>query len=478
MSWQNLTLHVNADGSLRDLVALEGGRIADRVAISFSEPWELVAVAVTDDEIEQHWELGPVHAVTRQIFDQAWSLRIWLENTSAEPQEVPAPRLVVDAPWRPEVLAAGDLGYVVLDPGAPFEPPTHLLTLARVKGRCHLDGAELVLTPEPLKLASRGERGERYQVIWRGAWHPHAASLGQYLPEIWPDETVLEQDCPALIDHPDAVVVSETVSLTEGDEDLPSAYLGGVGVHNVWLHDKGGSILTRLHWAPKPESVLAKRGSLILEHVPPWACTISQALIADRATAAGYCSAGQLTEYLQDAEVSWPRELASEAPMALEILVGQANRLDDPARLQQLADAAGRLAPVVGAHSAWLTCALACRIAGTEVPPTPAWGDPTNTKDLASQCLQRAEREVFEASFADQPTPAVWRALGLTGGVLPTQGHSALVRAQALRATKAMPEHWQVAPRLGLEWGEIRQTAMMRLLAEGPSDEVLAWMVW
>ena len=71
---------------------------------------------------------------------------------------------------------------------------------------------------------------------------------------------------------------------------------------------------------------------------------------ANAADAAKRGAFWNLTEYLQDAEVSWPRELASEAPMALEVLVGQANRLDDPARLQQLADAAGRSRTLLGEY--------------------------------------------------------------------------------------------------------------------------------
>lgn len=476
--WQGLDVAVEADGSLHLALAGNGSLVLGDVAVALDGGWQRSRTEVLVDEVEQHWLLehdGAVQAraVVRHVFDDAWRLRVQLQNLTDVEITVPPCRLEMTAPWPVRRWLAGAEGQISIDAG---REDGQLLTLTQLRGRSRLSDGHTWLTDLPVRLGPASTPSAGYQVGWRGDWLRDQRVQAAALPAWWPARTVLaDAEESVRLDLPDAAIEAAGVSLLEDEQG--THLVARAGIHLVQVHAGRGTTDVELAWAD----------DLVADHLVPCVEALSgsdprrlephQALLLTRAAQHGL---DVDSDCLHQAVETLAVRPGPVHPLALAAAADLAMTSPDVA--EHLPEMATRMPLQPGALTVALHAMTASRLAGGDATlPLPS-GVPLPVAGLdetVARAVVEAEVACLRAGGAAGPAPmprTVERVMALLGAGLPGQTVGPQARALLLAVAARLPEQWE-APRWPVTVPELRELARHRLLAERCDELSLAWLL-
>lgn len=477
-----------ADGSIA-MVHLEDADdpFLTDLRIHLDEPWRQVSVDFLLDEVEQRFELrrarndeqaglraeqdedaSPVaEAVVRQVFDDAWSLRLVLRNLTDQPLTVPAARLEMSTDWPVRRWLAGAEGQLSLD---PWRADGQLLTFTQTRGRSRLSEGHCWLTDLPVRLAPAGQPAATYQVGWRVDWLRDEAMQAAALPRWWPAGTVLAGDDVVELRLPDAAIEAAGVTVLEDDE--VTVLSARPGHHLAQVHAGRGTTDVDLYWADDlVTGHLLPAAEAVLES-DPRTLAPEQVFLLGRALSTGRLGGGE--DFLAAAVEELAARPGVVQPLGLATVADHCLRTGEPDLAGRLPELSSRTVATPGALRCWVHAGIAARVAGVE-DPLPAPRIPSGL-GLLDRRVVRAETQLL--SPAEVPPGLVRRVAALLGAGLPGETVDQLLRARIWAVLGLVPERWELAERWPLPLGEVRELARRRLLAERCVDEALAWLLW
>ncbi|WP_394276011.1 hypothetical protein [Luteococcus sp.] len=476
--WQGLDVTVEEDGSLQVALAETGEVVLDDVAVGFDGGWQRARTEVLVDEVEQHWLLeheGAVQAraVVRHVFDDAWRVRVQLQNLTDVEIAVPPCRLDMSAAWPMRRWLAGAEGQISIDAG---REDGQLLTLTQLRGRSRLSEGHSWLTDLPVRLGPAVTPSAGYQVGWRGDWLRDQRVQAAALPSWWPARTVLADAQESVrLDLPDAAIEAAGVSLLEDEQG--THLVARPGIHLVQVHAGRGTTDVELAWAddlvadhlaPSVESLVGTDPRVLEPH---------QAVLLTRAVQHGL---DVDPEHLAQAIETLATRPGTVHPLALAAAADLA--MTSPDAADHLPEMASRMALQPGALTVALHAMTASRLVGgpatLQLPsgvPLPVAG----LDETVARAVVEAEVACFRAGTDSPAGPVprpVERVMALLGAGLPGHTVGPQARALLLAVASRLPEQWE-APRWPVTVPELRELARHRLLAERCDDVSLAWLL-
>ena len=472
INWQGLQIEVTPDGDLGAVVAQGSGRrLLDGLRLDLPEPWQRGTVEVLATEVEQQWaHPSGVTAVTRQVFDETWTVRVTLLNRGEEAADVPAPRLRLRAPWPTRRWLAGGEASISIDAGQDGRQ----LVLTQLRGHATARDGEMLLAPDPLRLAAATDQGPaQFLISWRAAWLESANQAARVLPAWWPSKVALPSGEEVILGLPDAGVSADKgVELVTQDEDTWIS--GPIGRHVVHVHDRLGVTDLELWWAPPIEHAVHRRASELIEVTDPRTCLPWEAWIVANAVP---LLGSPAQEYLLSAAEERLARSGPAHPMDALVVASQLTLTPDDDLWSGLLDLVGEMPTQPGSQLALIHTRLLAMQQGrvTSVPkaaPAPA--------DLSA--VERALVAVEEAVLMppDQPDETMWQVAGLLGAGLPGDTVGLVRLAQVYATTALLPEHWNFLERWPVPLNVARESVANRVLASlgrPEGDEALAWLL-
>ncbi|RLP11024.1 hypothetical protein [Propionibacterium australiense] len=453
--WEHLRLEC-APREVR-VMDREQDRPVGTATISMASPWRLEDFALEADEATWRWRSAGTVAQLRLTADRTISARLVL--TADEPVTGLAAGPSVG--WRGAFSCpswpGGSSGLVLLD-----ERPSDGLVVTAGQTRGHVDAGErgLTLTPAGLDLAA----GRSWVSAWTIDRHPHRAAALAALPGWLPHRLDVPAGEPVPIALPDAAVsgpgrisTNESGSLIEAEP----------GIHCFTVAGPGVDARLQLAWAESLGDVAARRARLIAGSDPRGADAAQAAIIA-WADAGHELPHDQAMRFL----AAWADELLDRPgqpvePLAVAPLLAAAGT--DPARLGAVAGRLGALPDSAGALLAWMGAAPV--LAGSGItPPAP----PADRDDPLCRVLSAV------ATHAPRVPDELWGLLprlhsGLPWPMAPEHATDAALCCAGLALA---PAGWDVGARMPWSLPELVAATRAWLIAAGPGDQTLAWLLW
>ena len=458
--WQELDFQVTEAGDVAQVDDLASGQVLLRgLRVDLPAPWHAGQVMLLSNEVEQNWtHPSGATAVVRQVWEEAWTLRVTLLNTSSTAAPVPAPRLKFAAPWPTRRWLAGGEASISVDPGRAEQ-----LLFTQLRGQAHIGDGELVLAPDPLVLAAQTQDAGpgQFQVSWRGAWLPDHAHIARVLPFWWPERVALAEGEDVVLSLPDAATTaSEGLTIALQDEDT---WLSGPpGRHTVHVHNRLGTTDLQLWWGRSTEAAQHREASRILDVTDARTCEPWEAWIVTRAAS---LLGSEATDYLLTAV---EERCARSGPVhPLDVMTVSSWLAEHPGEgdiWQGLEDLVARMPTVPGSQLALVHARLLAMQLGRTSPVLRAQRPPI-ADDLSrvEQAICRVETSLLNP--ADEPDEQAWRVAGLLGAGLPGETVGLVRLAQAHTVTALYPEYWDLTSRWPVPLAVAREAVRQKIVA-------------
>ncbi|MGA4669551.1 hypothetical protein ACPCG0_07100 [Propionibacteriaceae bacterium Y1923] len=459
--WQGLEFEVTDSGDLGQVTEQDGGQVLLRaLRVELPMPWALGEVTLLSTEVEQQWTHpdGPT-AVVRQVWEEAWTLRVTLLNKGDAQVSVPAPRLRFSATWPTRRWLGGGEATIAVDPGRAQQ-----LLLTQLRGQAQQVDGQLLLTPDPLVLAAHTEdHGPgQFQVSWRGAWLDDHTQVARVLPFWWPERVALAEGEEVVLSLPDAATTaSREIRTSLEDEDT---WIGAPpGRHQVHVHNRLGTTTIDLWWGRNLDSAKHREASRILDVTDPRTCEPWEAWIVT--CAADTLGPEEVGDYLVTAV---EESCARSGPVhPLEVMTVSSWLADNPGADDiwvGLEDLVTRMPTVPGSQLALVHTRLLAMQLGRTSPTLRARRSPVAEQlSRVEQAMCRVEAGLLNP--ADEPDEDAWRVAGLLGAGLPGETVSLVRLAQVHTLTSLYPEHWDLTARWPVPLAVARQAARQKVVA-------------
>lgn len=474
IEWQDLQIEVDDHGDIAVVRRISDERaqaqtVCGRVAVDFDEPWQRDRAEVLADEIEQVWSHpAGVHAVVRQTFDHSWSIRVQLRAVTDA--QVSPPVLSVATPWPSWRTSLGAAAWLALDVPATQRP--RILGLVQTRGASgdswRQAGVDVIgMAENPLSLSADGVR----QLSWQGTWVDGLGALTDRLPPWWPTSVtpVAGEDVELVL--PDAGLTAPGVSVAGDEAGL--SLTAPVGRHQLSVHEGAGDWRLELTWTPSMQHVLADRARTLVDTDPRLASPEAAFVLAS-AHQAGVI--GDEADEWVDEVADRVMGMATPGPIAIELLARCWRQEPTPSELDDVIDAAARMLDQPGAQLALISVALLARSASKPVDARLNRQVESDDASVTSveDFLQQVESAALRPGSMDVHELR-HRGLSLLGWQLPGRGLSSDELARAIRLLGLLA----VGPdSVSVELAASLDLRRRQLLADSPSDEVLAWLAW
>ena len=476
ITWQRLQFEVTERGDLGLVTDLTSGEVLLRgLRVDLPQPWRAGEVTTLSTETEQQWtHPGGATAVVRQVFEEAWTLRVTLLNRSAEAVQVPAPRLRFSATWPTRRWLAGGEASIGIDPGRAEQ-----LLLTQLRGQAHVEDGQVLLTPEPLTLpAQTDDAGPgQFQVSWRGAWLADHTHIARVLPSWWPGRVALAEGEEVVLSLPDAALTA-TAEVTTVLVDEDTWVSAPPGRHTLQVHNRLGTTEVQLWWGRGIEAARHREASRILDVTDPRTCDPWEAWIVTRA--ASLLGVGEVDDYLLTAV---EERCARSGPVhPLDVMTVSSWLADHPGDVdiwQGLQDLVARLPTVPGSQLARVHARLLAIQLGRTSPTLGSGGaPPAEGLSRVEQAMCRVEAGLLHPT--DEPDEEAWRVAGLLGAGLPGETVGLVRLAQLHTLTTLFPEHWDFTARWPVSLALAREAARQKIVASvdlPDGCEAFAWVL-
>lgn len=474
--WQELEFQVTEAGDLAQVSDLACGQVLLRgLRIDLPAPWTAAGVVLLSNEIEQNFtHPSGATAVVRQVWEEAWTLRITLLNTSSEQAQVPAPRLRFAASWPTRRWLAGGEASISIDPGRAEQ-----LLLTQLRGQARSGDGELLLAPDPLVLAAQTENAGpgQFQVSWRGAWLVNHAQIARVLPFWWPERVALAEGEEVVLSLPDAATTA-TDGVTIALEDEDTWLSGTPGRHTVHVHNRLGTTDLHLWWGRNLEAAQHREATRLLDVTDARTCEPWEAWIITRA--AHLVGSYEAEEYLFTAVEERCARSGPVHPLdVMTVSSWLAEHPDEDDVWDGLTDLVTRMPTVPGSQLALVHVRLLAMQLGRTSPGLRAQRSPVS-EDLSrvEQAICRVEASLLNPP--DAPDEESWRVAGLLGAGLPGETVGLVRLAQVHTVTALYPEHWDFTARWPVPLATAREAARQKIVASvdlPDGCEALGWVL-
>lgn len=474
--WQELDFQVTEAGDLGHVVDVASGQVLLReLRIDLPAPWVAGPVTLLSNEIEQNWtHASGVSAVVRQVWEEAWTLRVTLLNPSADQASVPAPRLRFSATWPTRRWLAGGEASISIDPGRAEQ-----LLLTQLRGQARTSDGQLLLSPDPLVLPAQTEDAGpgQFQISWRGAWLATHTHIARVLPFWWPERVALAEGEEVVLSLPDAATTaSDRVATTLEDEDTWIS--ASPGRHTVHVHNRLGTTDLHLWWGRNLDAAQHREASHILDVTDARTCEPWEAWIVTRA--ASLLDADEVDDYLLTAV---EERCARSGPVhPLDVMTVSAWLAEHPDQddvWDGLEDLVTRMPTVPGSQLALVGTRLLAMQLGRTSPTLRARRSPVaEGLSRVEQAMCRVEASLLNPS--EVPDEEAWRVAGLLGAGLPGETVGLVRLAQVHTITALYPEHWDLTARWPVPLALAREAVRQKIIASTDlpdGHEAFGWVL-